>query len=316
MMKSKYFTKEKDMDDKDIQKGGILASLNLKEGKMIKRPKEKPQNLNLLAKNLMEKRRERLQRFEEPDLTAIQLEEKKRLFEKAKVPFIKQQEMEKEKEKEVALKAKRDVEENKKRQALEDIKILLADLKSEAKKSRKQVRQMQEEEAGPAEEEAGPAEEEEEVQEQALPKGITLDQRNILNEIITDMVGNEEKFRTENAVKKAIEDRYKTATGSVRMPTGISKLYPVLFKQVENDYAARGDDRLVGLDMGKRSGKVVGKGLIIKKRRAGRPRKEKSEADVKVEKRPVGRPRKTPYVMPELTEPRKVGKPRLKKIMM
>ena len=44
MMKSKYFTKEKDMDDKDIQKGGILASLNLKEGKMIKRPKEKPQN--------------------------------------------------------------------------------------------------------------------------------------------------------------------------------------------------------------------------------------------------------------------------------
>ncbi len=324
-MNSKYFTKNDKPKGSSVKanKGGILASLKFKEGKMPVKLKEKPQDLKLLSKNIMIKSRERLKRFDEPDLNIFQRQEKERLLQKAKVPFIQQLEKDQALTRTLALKAEKDLKDNSKKQALEDIKILLADLKDEMKKSRK-----------PREEEQAPAMQEEAMEEEQVPEEpapvirmptmqvenepeistVTDEQREIIRQIIDSMVQNEERFNTENSVKQQIEKEYKEATGKNRMPTNISKLYPVFFRQSENQSAAQGEQKRVGLPMEKRSGKIVGRGLQFKRGR-GRPPKPKSY-DVKPEKRPVGRPRKTPYVMPVLTEPRKVGKPKLKKNMM
>ena len=289
-----------------------------------KAQKENPQDLKVLAKNILAKRKERLERFEKPSLNVFQRNEKARLLEKAKIPFVKEIEKQQEVTRNLALKAEKDLEKNQKKQALEDIKILLADINLEMKKPKNQTGEAAMEEVDMQEPAMGePAMGEQEpdirmpamaVQEPEIPT-VSYEQRDIIRQIIDNMVQNEEQFKTENSVKQQIEKRYKEATGENRMPTNVSKLYPVLFRQSENESAVQGENKRINLPMQKRTGKIVGRGLRFKRGR-GRPPKPKPEADVKVEKRPVGRPRKTPYVMPELKEPRKVGKPRLKKTMI
>jgi len=307
-MKSKYFTKKDKLKDEE---GGILASLKMKEGKMPVRLKEKKQDLKLLAKNLMEKRQERLKRFDEPDLNIFQRQEKQRLLEKAKVPFIKQLE----KDQELAFKLQKDLEENKKKQALEDIKILLADLKVEMKKSKNPREEAIQEPAmqEPAmQEEMGEEMGEENIDPIMAQQGILNDEEySKLRQSVKQIIASQKQFKSEKQIYKNINSQFKANARLNRMPTNTEKLYPQMIRDIENELGIN-----LNIDPSKRT-KITGKGLrLTNKRGRGRPPKPKSEADVKVEKRPVGRPRKTPYVMPVLTEPRKVGKPRLKKTVM